>query len=84
MKSLKIASSAVTAVAAFSIGLCVISSAFAADELSLGNRTGEVAPASDAAANRPPATFFTIADVLAKLDRQRGRGPNAIRTAALT
>ncbi|QOZ35180.1 transglutaminase-like cysteine peptidase [Bradyrhizobium sp. CCBAU 53421] len=84
MKSLKIASSAVIAVAAFSISFCTASSAFAADELSLGNPAGELAPASDAAANRPPATFFTIADVLAKLDRQRGRGPNAIRTASLT
>ncbi|WP_420970658.1 transglutaminase-like cysteine peptidase [Bradyrhizobium sp. B120] len=83
MKSLKIASSAVVAVAAFSISLCAASSAFAADELSLGNPAGELAPASDAAANRPPATFFTITDVLAKLDRQRGRGPNAIRTASL-
>lgn len=84
MKSLKFASSAVMAAAAFSISLFGTPSAFAADELSLGTPAGEVAPASDAAANRPPATFFTIADVLAKLDRQRGRGPNAIRTAALT
>ena len=34
-------------------------------------------------ATRPPATFFTINAVLAKLDRQRGRGPNAVRFAAL-
>ncbi|WP_076860666.1 transglutaminase-like cysteine peptidase [Bradyrhizobium mercantei] len=84
MKSVKLASSALIAVAAFSISLCVASSAFAADELSLGTPSSELAPASDAAANRPPATFFTITDVLAKLDRQRGRGPNAIRTASLT
>ncbi|PAY05915.1 transglutaminase [Bradyrhizobium sp. UFLA03-84] len=84
MKSLKFASSAVMAVAAFSISLCGTPSAFAADELSFGTPAGELAPASDAASNRPPATFFTITDVLAKLDRQRGRGPNAIRTAALT
>lgn len=83
MKSLKIATSAVMAVAAFLISLCAASSAFAADELSLGTSAGELGPASDAAANRPPATFFTITDVLAKLDRQRGRGPNAIRTASL-
>jgi predicted transglutaminase-like cysteine proteinase len=31
-----------------------------------------------------PATFFTINAVLAKLDRERGRGPNAARLAALT
>ncbi|MGY4320551.1 transglutaminase-like cysteine peptidase [Bradyrhizobium sp. JR3.5] len=83
MKSLKIASSAVMAMAAFSISL-VAPSAFAADEIPLGNPAGELAPASDASSNRPPATFFTITDVLAKLDRRRGRGPNAIRTASLT
>jgi predicted transglutaminase-like cysteine proteinase len=84
MKSLKFAESAVIAAAALSINLCAASSAFAADELSLGRAAGELAPASDAASNRPPAAFFTISDVLAKLDRQRGRGPNAVRTAALT
>ena len=80
MKSLKFAASAVIAAAALSINPCAAPSAFAADELSLA---GELAPASDAASNRPPAAFFTISDVLAKLDRQRGRGPNAVRTAAL-
>ncbi|WFU30166.1 transglutaminase-like cysteine peptidase [Bradyrhizobium brasilense] len=84
MKSLKFASSAVMAAAALTIGLCAAPAAFAADELSLGKPAGELAPAADAASNRPPATFFTIADVLAKLDQQRGRGPNAIRTASLT
>jgi predicted transglutaminase-like cysteine proteinase len=84
MKSLKFASSAVLAAAALTIGLCATPAAFAADELSLGKPAGELASAADAASNRPPATFFTIADVLAKLDRQRGRGPNAIRTASLT
>ncbi|WP_291865954.1 transglutaminase-like cysteine peptidase [Bradyrhizobium sp.] len=33
---------------------------------------------------RPPATFFSINAVLAKLDRQRGRGPDAVRFASLT
>lgn len=84
MKSLKFASPAVMAAAALTIGLCVTPAAFAADELSLGKPAAELASAADAASNRPPATFFTIADVLAKLDRQRGRGPNAIRTASLT
>ncbi|BBC01213.1 hypothetical protein BE61_66740 [Bradyrhizobium elkanii USDA 61] len=81
---MKFASSAVLAAAALTIGLCATPAAFAADELSLGRPAGERARAVDAASNRPPATFFTIADVLAKLDRQRGRGPNAIRTASLT
>ncbi|MFB6465130.1 transglutaminase-like cysteine peptidase [Bradyrhizobium tunisiense] len=31
-----------------------------------------------------PATFFTINAVLAKLDRERGRGPKALRLATLT
>ena len=42
-----------------------------------------LAPGIDAAA-RAPATFFRINDVLAKLDAMRGRGPNAVRLAALT
>jgi predicted transglutaminase-like cysteine proteinase len=33
---------------------------------------------------RPPATFFSINAVLAKLDRQHGRGPDAVRLASLT
>ncbi|MBR0875453.1 transglutaminase-like cysteine peptidase [Bradyrhizobium tropiciagri] len=83
MVSLKFASSAVAAAAALSIALCAAPPAFAADKIVLGETGSEFAPASDAA-NRPPATFFTINDVLAKLDRQRGRGPNAMRTASLT
>ena len=35
-------------------------------------------------ADRPPATFFSINAILAKLDRQRGHGPGAIRLASLT
>ncbi len=33
---------------------------------------------------RPPATFFSINAVLAKLDRQRGHGPDPVRLASLT
>jgi predicted transglutaminase-like cysteine proteinase len=40
-------------------------------------------PGSERTSNRPPATFFSINAVLAKLDRQRGRGADAIRLAAL-
>ena len=32
---------------------------------------------------RPPATFFTINAVLAKLDRLHGQGPNAVRLASI-
>ena len=45
---------------------------------------GRFHPGADRTANRPPATFFTINQVLAKLDRQRGKGPGATRLAALT
>src|SRR4051812_3258656 len=41
-------------------------------------------PGSERGSARPPATFFSINAVLAKLDRQRGRGPDAIRLASLT
>ena len=41
-------------------------------------------PGTDGSSHRPPATFFSINAVLAKLDRQRGRGPDAVRLAALT
>ena len=45
---------------------------------------GDFIPSPDRSANRPPATFFTIDEVLAKLDRQRGKGAGATRLAALT
>lgn len=35
-------------------------------------------------AMQAPATFFTINAILAKLDREHGRGPHAVRLAALT
>jgi predicted transglutaminase-like cysteine proteinase len=83
MKSLKLVPSAVMAAAALSIRLCVAPGALADDGYSLGEARREAAPGpgTDAAAARPPATFFTINEVLAKLDRRRGRGPNAIRMA---
>ena len=40
-------------------------------------------PTTDAGSARPPATFFSINDVLAKIDRQRGRGPGATRLASI-
>src|SRR5258706_3391827 len=58
------------------------SPAFAADQKTVAAGS-DFMPGFDRAANRPPATFFTISAVLAKLDRQRGRGPNAVRLAAL-
>ncbi|QOZ48916.1 transglutaminase [Bradyrhizobium sp. CCBAU 53340] len=64
-----------------SLTAATTSVAFAAD-------TGPVEPTeiapSGADTIQAPATFFTINAVLAKLDRARGRGPNALRLAALT
>jgi predicted transglutaminase-like cysteine proteinase len=39
--------------------------------------------ASDLTSTVPPAIFFTINEVLAKIDRRGGRGPDAIRLASL-
>jgi predicted transglutaminase-like cysteine proteinase len=55
----------------------------AAVALSLGFLTGFSGASAAGEMARPPATFFTINQVLAKLDRERGRGPNAVRMASL-
>jgi predicted transglutaminase-like cysteine proteinase len=60
-------------------GVCWTSSSFAADDM-VAEASADFMPGAD----RPPATFFSINAVLAKLDRQRGRGPGAIRLASLT
>lgn len=70
----------------FSVCACAGSSrAMAADEPN-GDAALEFVPGSDRDRGpaRPPATFFSINAVLAKLDRQRGRGPDAVRLASLT
>ncbi|WP_029586658.1 transglutaminase-like cysteine peptidase [Bradyrhizobium sp. URHD0069] len=67
-----------------SISLCATSGSFAADDVAAADVPGDSIPASDRASMRPAATFFSINAVLAKLDRQRGRGPGAVRLAALT
>jgi predicted transglutaminase-like cysteine proteinase len=70
---------------AFSVGLSAAAPvAIAADEGVTLEANGDLVPGSDREAMRPPATFFTINEVLAKLDRQRGRGPGALRLASLT
>jgi predicted transglutaminase-like cysteine proteinase len=67
-----------------SIGVCAASAgAFAADDTAVAEAATDFTPGSDQASVRPPATFFTINAVLAKLDRQRGRGPEAIRLASV-
>jgi predicted transglutaminase-like cysteine proteinase len=66
-----------------SIGAYSISTAArAADDVSL--ESSEFMPGADAGPTRPPATFFSINAVLAKIDRQNGRGPGAVRLASLT
>ena len=67
-----------------SIGVFAASASFAADDMVVAEATADFVPGSDRGSARPPATFFSINAVLAKLDRERGRGPNAIRLAALT
>jgi predicted transglutaminase-like cysteine proteinase len=58
--------------------------ALAAEETTIADAGNGFSPGSDRETSRPPATFFSINAVLAKLDRQRGRGPDAVRLAALT
>ena len=82
-KTPKLGSSVFAAAIAFSIGLCAGVPGAYADETVATEPSGDFIPGSDRASTRPPATFFTINAVLAKLDRQRGRGPGALRTASL-
>jgi predicted transglutaminase-like cysteine proteinase len=67
-----------------SISVFAASASFAADDTVVAEAAADFVPGSDRGSARPPATFFSINAVLAKLDRERGRGPNAIRLAALT
>ncbi|MEH2568958.1 transglutaminase-like cysteine peptidase [Bradyrhizobium sp. AZCC 2289] len=83
-ESLKLASSILLTACALSISLCTAPHAFAADQAVIADAGDGLIPGSDRTSTRPPATFFSINDVLAKLDRQRGRGPNALRMAALS
>jgi predicted transglutaminase-like cysteine proteinase len=63
--------------------ICATSASFAADDTAVAVVSGDFMPGSERTSNRPHATFFSINEVLAKLDRQRGRGPAAVRLAAL-
>jgi predicted transglutaminase-like cysteine proteinase len=63
---------------------CTASGSFAAEEVVVADAAADLRPGSDRTSTRPPATFFSINAVLAKLDQQRGRGPGAIRLASLT
>jgi predicted transglutaminase-like cysteine proteinase len=67
---------------ALSITLCTTFHSYA-DDVVVADTATDPAPGSDRSPARPPATFFSINAVLAKLDRQRGSGPGAVRLAAL-
>lgn len=82
-KTPRFGASVFAAAIAFSIGICAGAPGAVADEVVATEPSGDFIPGSDGASTRPPATFFTINAVLAKLDRQRGRGPGALRLASL-
>src|SRR4029079_3845401 len=82
-KTLRLGAQVFAAAIAFSIGVCAGAPGAYAGETVATEPSGDGIPGSDRASNRPPATFFTINEVLAKLDRQRGRGPGALRLASL-
>jgi predicted transglutaminase-like cysteine proteinase len=83
-KTPKLGLSVFAAAIAFSIGVCAGAPGAYAGETVATEPSGDFIPGSDRSSTRPPTTFFTINEVLAKLDRQRGRGPGALRTASLT
>jgi predicted transglutaminase-like cysteine proteinase len=83
VKMPKLGSSVFAAAIAFSTGLCAGTPGVYADEAIVTESSGGFIPGSNRASTRAPATFFTINEVLAKLDRQRGHGPGALRLASL-
>src|SRR6266852_1864572 len=81
-KLLKLGPPALVAVFAVSICVCALSSdAYAEDPKSVPEALRDSPPVPTLAT--PPATFFTINAVLAKLDRSQGRGRNALRLVSL-
>ncbi len=81
-KLLKLGSPARVAVFAVLIGVCALSpSAYADDPKAVSEAPGDSQPVRTSA--QPPAKFFTINGVLAKLDRAEGRGKGAIRLVSL-
>lgn len=71
--------------AGLAVSICAFSvSPSLANEAADAEVSVDVAPGADGSSDRAPATVFSINAVLAKLDRERGRGPGAIRFAAIT
>jgi len=81
-QSTKLGSSTFMAAIVFAVGLHAAAPGAYAEEPADAEASSD--PGPDRSSIRPPATFFTINQVLAKLDRQRGKGPGAMRVAALT
>jgi predicted transglutaminase-like cysteine proteinase len=81
-KLLKLGSPARVAVFAVSICACALSPDAYAENPKAVSEAPRVSPPIQMSAV-PPATFFTINAVLAKLDRSQGRGRDAIRLASL-
>jgi predicted transglutaminase-like cysteine proteinase len=82
-RSLRRASSFVFA-AGLAVSICAFSiSRSFANEAGDAEVSVDLAPGADGSSIRAPATVFSINAVLAKLDRERGRGPGAVRLAAL-
>src|SRR4051812_8915338 len=79
----KLGASVLASALAFLVGSYAVTTAAYADETVAVERGDDFIPGSERASARPPATFFTINAVLEKLDRQRGRGPGALRTASV-
>ena len=81
-KLLKLGPPALVAVFAVSMCVCALSSdAYAEDPKAVPEAPRDSPPVPTLAT--PPATFFTINAVLAKLDRSQGRGRNALRLVSL-
>jgi predicted transglutaminase-like cysteine proteinase len=79
---LKLRSPALVAIFAVSISVCALSpDAYAENPKAAPGALRDAQPIQTSAA--PPATFFTINAVLAKLDRSQGRGRDAIRLVSL-
>jgi predicted transglutaminase-like cysteine proteinase len=83
LKLRQLASFASVAGLILSTSIYATSRSFAADDTVVADASTDFTPGSERTSNRPPATFFSINAVLAKFDRQRGRGPDAVRLAAL-
>ena len=80
----KLGSSTFMAAIVFAVGLNAAAPGAYAAETAATEARGNFIPGADSTTNRLSATFFSINQVLANLDRQRGKGAGATRLAALT